>query len=476
MTIPILREMPVVAYAALTCESLLNSDDDQVISRLIESDGVSGWSQVAHNQISAWREQLRILRHVATELIDEKSELAGAALILEYRIPRREKRLDAALLLRNTVVVIEFKVGGKHAAALDRSQVLDYALDIAYYHEVSAGRRIVPLLCATEINAATVEVHGQDSLVAPLHICGAKDLGGVARQIAQDDTQEEALLTGQSWIQSAYRPIPGVIEAAVDLFSKHSVRDIKSALAEQADIGRTIECVASLISSARREKRKILCLLTGVPGAGKTLTGLQIAHHQELLAADWLTVFMTGNGPLIKVLRAALTTDYAQRQKISLLAAKAHATALLHSVHSYLAEGLGREAPPAERVVIFDEAQRAWDSEKMAKMASKARKTSETTGTGEPQGNAKGLSEPWQLLNMLDRHTDGAVLVALCGNGQEIHDGEAGVQEWVRAWRDGFPHWELACSPVAAELSGNALPKNANTLKDLHLAVPFRSH
>jgi hypothetical protein len=266
-----------------------------------------------------------------------------------------------------------------------------------------------------------------------------------------------------------------VIEAAVQLFRAHEVRDIQSSLAGDERIAAAIAHIDHLVAQARETGQKILCLLTGVPGAGKTLAGLQVTHLEKAARSDWPTVFITGNGPLLKVLRAALTRDYAEKQGVPMAKAKAYAQSLLHSVHAYLAEVKSNSGAPIERVVVFDEAQRAWDAKKMQKMASRATQRAAVSGalTTEPSLN----SEPWQILEALDRHEGGAIVVALCGNGQEIHDGEAGVSEWVSARDRGFPRWRIVCSPIAANMAGINAAHAATTLSpELHLAVPKRAH
>lgn len=467
----------MVAYASLTLGSLESHDDDTIIGRLLESDSVSGFTQVSHLQIQAWKGQLEILRSAAKELIRAFPRLSSAALVLEYRIPRREKRIDAVILFSDTVVVLEFKVGAGAILPEDKVQVLDYSLDLAYYHYESSGRRIVPLLCPTRLQGVRKESIGIGAIVDDLVVCGGDDLPGLLASIATEDAEKEKVpIDGMQWTKSRYQPIPGIIEASTKLFSNHSIEDINKTLASSDSIDRSIEYTHCVIRKAQDSERKVLCLLTGVPGAGKTLTGLRLAHLEAAAESNWRSVFMSGNGPLLKVLRAALTNDYAARQGISKVAAKLHADASIHSVHSYLNETRQHELPPTEQIVIFDEAQRAWDASKMVKMANKARQASETTGRQiSPELSAR--SEPWQILSVLDRHAGGAVIVALCGNGQEIHDGEAGVAEWISARDEGFPHWKLVCSPTAAALSQiSAGHPETRIVPEMHLDVPLRAH
>jgi hypothetical protein len=455
---------------------LVGQQNGPVIDRLLQSDSASGFTQVSALQIGAWREQLDLLREVSRSFVERFPGLEAAPIILEYRIPRRDKRIDTVLLLRNTVVILEFKVGADKVSLDDRSQVLDYALDIAYYHHQSANRRIVPLLCPTRFDGFERTSSGACGVIDDLIVCGAESLLAILVSIAKEESPSDlALMDGKVWEQSRYQPVPGIIEASVKLFSQHTIADINKSLASSKGIDRAIEFTHQAIRRARQSGEKVLCLLTGVPGAGKTLTGLRLAHLEATLETDWHAVFMSGNGPLLKVLRAALTTDYAVTQGIPKVKAKLHADASIHSVHTYLNEASRHRNAPAEQIVIFDEAQRAWDAEKMAKMAGKARK--EGTASDAAGANETQKSEPWQLLSILNRHVGGAVLVALCGNGQEIHDGEAGVAEWIAARDASFKHWRILCSSTAATLShiGDHHPRT-EIVQEMHLGVPLRSH
>jgi len=348
-------------------------------------------------------------------------------------------------------------------------------MDLVYYHSETNGKRVAPVLCVTGMNGARTDAAHDIPHLEPLTVCGAQALFDVLAHLMRADHA----LTGQyiaadQWVRSPYRPIPGVVEAAVRLFQAHSVTDIRSSLSGEERINEAVQYIDQVVQESRRTGRKVLCLLTGVPGAGKTLAGLQVAHMEALLHTDWRSVFMSGNGPLLKVLRAALTIDYAKRQGITKARAKSHAESLLHSVHAYLAETQSSTTAPSERVVVFDEAQRAWDAAKMQKMAGRATRLGGVTDA--PAAVSKE-SEPWQILSVLNRHEGGAVIVALCGNGQEIHDGEAGVAEWVRARDKGFPDWHLVCSDVAKDLAGIQASHPGTVVSPaVHLDVPVRAH
>lgn len=466
----------MTAYASLPLASLLGTPNEEIIGKLLRSDNVSGFTQVAHTQIAAWGRQLDLLRDVAHDFAASHPQGGNAHLVLEYRIPRREKRIDAIIIFERTIALIEFKVGASSTSSEDVAQVLDYALDIAYYHAESRGIRLVPILCPTAMKGRVTGPRSDVAALDPLITCGTEALSEVLTTLGESDSRASGTcISPNKWVQSAYRPIPGVIEAAIQLFRAHDVRDIRSSLAGEERIAAAIAHIDRLVAQARESGEKVLCLLTGVPGSGKTLAGLQVAHLENAVRSDWPTVFITGNGPLLKVLRAALTRDYADQQQVPLAKAKLYAQSLLHSVHAYLAEVKSNIGAPIERVVVFDEAQRAWDAAKMQKMANRATQRAAVSGTRANESSAH--SEPWQILEALDRHEGGAVVVALCGNGQEIHDGEAGLSEWVAARDRGFQHWKIVCSPVAAEVVGIDAEHAGTTLSsELHLNVPVRAH
>lgn len=449
----------------------------ELLTTLTRSDAISGFSQLSHNQFAAWEVQIALLKEWANSCIALDSKAANIGIVLEYRIPRREKRLDAAIILPGCVVVLEFKVGGRAIQSGDLAQVEDYSLDLAYYHAASRASKIVAVLCPTELEKSVTQSLGQDALVKEVLVCGGSELGKLLTDIATPylaNCTDPAMVDG--WAASAYKPIPGVIDAAIELFGKHQERDISSSLAGSETIAKTILFLQDVIIDAMKNGNKVLCLVTGVPGAGKTLTGLQVVHNADMAAKDWSTVFLSGNGPLLRVLRAALARDYASRQGSTQEKAKRYADALLHSVHSYLEEALKRLEAPSEAVIVFDEAQRAWDQKKMEKMAGRQKRFAGDTADSESASSKGATSEPHQIMSIMDRHAGGAVVIALCGSGQEIHDGEAGVSEWMRARDNAFSHWHIRYSSEA--LSGSEPPSSSGAFVDeaLHLRVPLRAH
>lgn len=463
----------MVAYASYTAQEFLSTSDDAIFSRLVRSDAVSGFSQFSHKQGWSWGEAVRAMKAACKALIATDARYKGIGVVLEYRIPRRDKRLDAAFLLSDTIAVVEFKAGSASATSDAIAQVADYCLDLAYYHQRSEGKRFVPVVCSTESMQESVVPAALDTQISDIHCIGEAHLPELLLQLAANDVGAD-FIDHKLWCASSYRPIPGIIETTVSLFNKHNSADIKESLADRDAIDTAIETIKDLVREARDTKQRTLCLLTGVPGAGKTLTGLRIAHDPESLLTGWRTVYLSGNGPLLRVLRAALATDYKGLQGCTKAAAERHADALLHSVHAYLAEAKKSAAPPSENVLIFDEAQRAWDQAKMQKMAGRQRSFGVAAELAQQIDES---SEPSQILEIMDRHSEGAVVIALCGSGQEIHDGEAGVGEWISAHSSRFPHWKLICSPAAIELAGSGTVSTAAQVsKSMHLNVSVRTH
>jgi hypothetical protein len=454
----------------------LDSSSAEIKESLLVNDQAAGFVQVAHAQLIAWDEEIAVLKEFAQRAVAFNPNCREFGLVLEYRLPRRERRIDAALLFRDKIVLLEFKVGGRVSTNEAVSQITDYALDLHYYHGESRPHELVSILCPTQMAGSRVEALGVDNPVKRILVMGRQELIEFLVNLAV----EQAQIPGQAinhrqWVASAYVPIPGILEATVELFTQHEVDDITSSLAESVTIDATIAVVAEEIRRARETRKKVLCLITGAPGAGKTLTGLRIAHDQLLVDTGWHSVFLSGNGPLLKVLQEALARDYSQRKGFNLVSARNFAKSKLHSVHSYLHEVLRGSNAPAEQVVIFDEAQRAWDAAKMKKMAGRQRRLA--GGVENIPAAELAQSEPAQILMVLSRHQHGAVLIALCGNGQEIHDGEAGVAEWVTARSGRFEDWRIVMSPVAMDLVGEVEPSDQVEVKpELHLSVPMRSH
>jgi hypothetical protein len=418
-------------------------------------------------QVEAWTHQIQFL----------KARISGltGSIFLEFNIPRMGRRIDTVLLIGPVVFIVEFKVG---EARFDRSaidQVWDYALDLKNFHQASHRASIVPLVVATEATASP-PINFQfapDQVCRPIRVSGETFRSAIdgAFQYVADQTINQL-----GWAGAPYRPTPTIVEAARVLYAQHSVDAIARNDAGAINLRVTSVRIEELVDQARSAGRKVICFVTGVPGAGKTLVGLNIATQRRDETKPTHAVFLSGNGPLVAVLREALTRDELARQKASGIRAKREGVAkpvkaFIQNVHHFRDEALRDPAPPADHVVIFDEAQRAWN----------AQKTSSFMKRRKNQPDFRH-SEPAFLLSYLDRHKDWAVVICLVGGGQEIHTGEAGIGEWLGALHAGFPHWEVYLSPHLTDSEyavresdvANGL-RNVHLDECLHLAVSMRS-
>ncbi len=424
-------------------------------------------------QIEAWQQELNALCVLARELISSAPEAQDWPVLLEYPIPRRQKRPDAILIARNVIFVIEFKFGSTEFDAPARWQVENYSLDLRDFHAESAGRPLVPVLVATQARAEQSMIQLAEKnpvsvwrvqLVAPAKLAQFILLAYKLAHRPQKDP-----INALTWDRSYYKPSNNIIEAAQRLFSHHAVRDINHAHAANLE-----QTTASLIAAVRRAKQeniRSICFVTGVPGAGKTLTGLNAVHSPELRnQSSGASVFLSGNGPLIKIIRAALVKNLkAQNIGTAQDELLREIESFIRNVHGFINHYVRDNAlERPENVVVFDEAQRAWSGAKMMKEDRGAR------------------SEPQLMLEIMGRQ-DWCTLVALVGGGQEIHDGEAGLEEWGRALSDSKHRWHVFASPEALRggvgVAGHRLfdreaPSNCHVIENdsLHLQVSQRSY
>lgn len=419
-------------------------------------------------QVIAWREQVELLR----------SQLQGldGTIYFEFDIPRIGRRIDVLLVIQSIAFVIEFKVGAKSFERSAINQVWDYALDLKNFHETSHDVSLVPVLVATEAPAAPpfrLEF-AEDGVAAPIDTTPAGIRSMIDRVLAAATGKA---IDADHWSGGNYRPTPTIVEAAKALYANHTVDEISRSDAGAINLQVTSRRVEELIDEARAHGRKVICFVTGVPGAGKTLVGLNVATRRDE-ASPTHAVFLSGNGPLVAVLRAALIRDERERRRLRGEKRPKDREAnpvksFIQNVHHFRDAALvDQEAPPVDRVAIFDEAQRAWNLAKTRDFM-KRRK-------GQPDFN---FSEPAFLISYMDRHPDWAVIVCLVGGGQEIHTGEGGISEWLDALNERYPHWNLYISAklydteYAAGRAVEVATRNPKArLEDsLHLAVSMRS-
>lgn len=386
------------------------------------------------------------------------------------------RRIDAVLLIGPVVFVVEFKVGEKQFERSAVDQVWDYALDLKNFHEASHGVSIVPMLLATSaVEAKVATVHEDaDHVYRPLQ-ANADDFRAVVNSVLK--TISGGALDDRLWAQAAYHPTPTIVEAARALYAQHSVEAIARHDAGARNLRVTSRRVEELVDRARERGEKIICFVTGVPGAGKTLVGLNIATHRRQRDEPTHAVFLSGNGPLVAVLREALTRDEVGRrksrgEKVRKGKVAESIKAFIQNVHHFRDEALIDTGPPIDHVVIFDEAQRAWNHKQTASFMQRKKKRPGFTH-----------SEPEFLISYMDRHEDWAAIICLVGGGQEINTGEAGIGAWIDAVNKSFPDWqmyissELTDSEYAAGYALDLVRERPKTHFEnhLHLAVSMRS-
>ena len=454
----------------------------------------------------AWMGEIDILQRVLRPW-----KMENAQIIFEYDIPRLGKRIDVVLLLRGLIFCLEFKVGQKDALQADVEQVMDYALDLKNFHRFSHDRVIVPILVPTQHPTATTEFKPsvyEDQIYNPL-ITGEKRLQEVITSILNHaKAVDEGVI--DNWTISPYTPTPTIIEAARALYENHSVEDITRHEADKVSTDRTINYILQVIERSKAEKRKSICFVTGVPGAGKTLVGLDVAIKQTYRNGEMNkengAVYLSGNGPLVAVLTEALARDNqkkcaAKGERKNLSDSRREVSEFIQIIHRYRDNMLAKIKNPVENgvveidpekaihlehtgygevehVAIFDEAQRSWTHKRIADYL----KRGGTYGNKLKVPNFP-LSEAEFLIWSLDQREDWAVIVCLVGGGQEINTGEAGITEWIKALNSMFKHWNVYISDKLtdaeyAEGRVNELLKDNDKVtfaEDLHLAVSLRS-
>ena len=383
-------------------------------------------------QRNSWIAQIDLLRR-------ELSELEGGWIAFEFAIPRMGKRVDNIVLFDGVVFVLEFKVGADQVTASAIDQATDYALDLKNFHAGSHNLSIVPIVVATSAVSVGAKIVWSADGVAQAVPSNGVALGTLIKRIARDRCTGVDV-DAAMWVTSGYKPTPTIIEAAQALYRGHRVDEITRSDAGAINLSQTADCVAQIIDEATAKKHKTICFVTGVPGAGKTLAGLNLVTQRTNVHEEEHAVFLSGDGPLVEVLREALARDEYGRsrnsgQKVRKVDAERKVKSFIQNIMHFRDANLGISDPPIERVAVFDEAQRAWDSAHLAKFMAQKR--------GEADFHQ---SEPEFLMGIMDRHTDWCTVVCLVGGGQEINSGEAGLTEWFAALERHFRHWKVYVS------------------------------
>ncbi|HAO99689.1 MAG TPA: hypothetical protein DCQ83_06550 [Fibrobacteres bacterium] len=458
--------MPIREYYSSPISGFLTAPPNEILGTLTRNNDFD----LGQSQRDAWLGEINILQDV----------LQGQEgfIYFEYSIPRMGRRIDVVLLLGPVIFVLEFKVGEKEFTSTGLDQVLDYALDLKNFHDSSHTHFIAPILIATQAKNATptiVLTPQNDKIFLPIK-CSNNLLSETIQSVLHfaDGNSIDVF----QWSQGRYCPTPTIIEAAMALYKGHSVNEISRSDASAINLSQTSTAISEIIQTSKTKSRKSICFVTGVPGAGKTLVGLNIATQHIDKSNDLYSVFLSGNGPLVSILREALTRDKVRHemergQRIKKGQVMSNVKLFIQNVHHFRDECLvDSEKPPIEHVALFDEAQRAWNQEMTANFMLRKK--------GKP---GFAMSEPEFLISCLNRHTDWAVIVCLVGGGQEINTGEAGITEWIDSINRSFKDWDVYVSSRLTDSeygTKNVLEEiktySPVTTKDsLHLSVSLRS-
>jgi hypothetical protein len=419
----------------------------------------------------AWVETLRVLQRAAEELISSISAAAQWHVGLEFEPARSGRRVDVVILARDVIFLIEVKAGAMRFDRAAKWQVEQYALDLRDFHEGSRDRVIVPIALATGAMVSGKTPLNQSSHVTEVQTVGTSDLGNRVVELFSELSDNNASpIVAADWEDAGYRPVPTIVDAATRLYQEHDVRDISAS--ESDNLHTTVDAVIELIERCRRSHRRGIAFITGAPGSGKTLAGLQVVHDTRFRgSANIAGVFLSGNRPLVEVIREALAASTTRTSGIRIGEARRRAKTLIQHAYLFRDEyaGASTHVPP-EHVVLFDEAQRAWDADHVS------RKTSKTLRH----------SEPRIILDAMSRLPDWAVVIAMVGGGQEINTGEAGLAEWGDALSSFHPEWVVWAAPDvlpgAPDRPGGhlfmTLPDEGSEIMSeprLHLAMNVRS-
>ena len=424
-------------------------------------------SETRLQQINTWESEIAILKQQLTGMTEGQ-------IIFEYTVPRMGKRVDIIFLHANIVYILEFKCGDDEYKSSTYDQVYDYALDLRNFQKESHDKLLVPIMISTKAAEEEIKICENERIILPIK-CNANNIRAAIEAVGK--LYKEPQFNYIVWQNSVYLPTPTIVEAAQALYRGHNVHEITRNDAGAKNLTITTNKVNQIIEYSKLHHRKSICFVTGVPGAGKTLVGLNIAIERSNARKGEHAVFLSGNFPLVTVLQEALARDKVEQSKnsdskINKSTALRETAAFIQIIHKYRDSFVGNDNIPPERIAIFDEAQRAWTKSMIANfMAQK-----------------KGIhnfsySEPEFLINTLDRHQDWAVIICLVGGGQEINTGEAGLIEWFDSLRRTYPNWDIYVSPELNDteyrrdrtLSSLFGRLNVSTSTDLHLSTAMRS-
>lgn len=452
-------------YANSICDFCIE-DEDNIYGKI---SGRYDLNKLTIQQSNAWKSQIEILKQTISNF--------NGRIYFEFTIPRMGKRVDNILIIDNCIFVLEFKIGSKLYDKFAKDQAFDYGLDLNNFHEGSHNKIIIPILIADKAgDFSNVYKKSLDNLYETI-VANGSNLSDVILETLSKFKSSE-IIDVEIWENSIYKPTPTIIEAATALYKKHNVSEISRSDSGAENLSVTSECISEIIDYSKNESRKSICFITGVPGAGKTLAGLNIANLRSNYEEEEHAVFLSGNGPLVDVLREALARDKVKSSReenliITKSSAKTQVKSFIQNIHHFRDASIKDEKAPIEKVTIFDEAQRAWTKEQASSFMKRNKGVSDFN-----------KSEPEFLIEVMDRHQDWCTIVCLIGGGQEINTGEAGLEEWIRPFEDKFKDWDIYYSAKIVEDENYIKDKrvlvilnnNKAVKKDeLHLSISLRS-
>ncbi len=450
------------SYYSKSIKEYLLDSESSILGELTASHSNRTLEELQKN---AWRKQILILKE---QLKDSEGQI-----YFEFAIPRMGKRVDNIVIINDIIFVIEFKVGNGGYEKYAIEQVIDYTIDLKNFHEGSHHSKLIPVLVATNAENYTEPI----SNVINHHSVAKSNQFNIADTLKTFINYNSKPINIEYWENSIYKPTPTIVEAAQALYKGHNVKEITRSDSGTINLSKTAECINSVIENSKSENLKSICFVTGVPGAGKTLAGLNIAVERMKADEDEHAVFLSGNGPLVDVLREALTreevlTAKENGDKITKKKAAIKANSFIQNIHHFRNDNLLSKKAPIEKVVVFDEAQRAWTKHELNSFMKKKKGVENFD-----------MSEPEFLIDVMNRHSNWSTIVCLIGGGQEINKGEAGLEEWISSLRNHFPNWNIHYSNLILESDNylksedtkDWLKEKGKSETELHLAVSVRS-
>ncbi len=450
------------AYYKNTIAQFLNDSVSSIVGELSINHSNRSLDEL---QTNAWIKQIEILK-------DQLNGLQGQ-IYFEFAIPRMGKRVDNIVIIKDTVFIIEFKVGDSRYEKYAIEQVIDYTMDLKNFHEGSHFVKLIPILIATNAEASD----NNSNEIIDYKTAGKANKNSLQEVLKSFIDENNKPIDVSYWENSIYKPTPTIVEAAQALYRGHNVKEITRSDSGAINLSKTAACINEIVEHSKISKAKSICFVTGVPGAGKTLAGLNIANERMNADENEHAVFLSGNGPLVNVLREALTRDEVQTSKESgesktKKQAAIKANAFIQNIHHFRDDNLLSDKAPVEKVVVFDEAQRAWTKEQASSFMKRKKGIDDFN-----------MSEPEFLIDVMNRHEDWCTIICLIGGGQEINTGEAGLEEWIVALKEHYSEWEIHYSNLITENENylkqkelkDWLKDNANVQVNLHLAVSVRS-